>query len=220
MTEEEGSWDTTVEEGLISEGSCFLGALDQLEDGAFYAAAPVEGDEGWCIVFAHAHGEDVIVSVDNTMMSPLLQRPLELGIDVVCHSATKFICGHSDTMAGVVICKEEKLAKEIYFYQNAEGSALGPFDCWLLLRGVKTMGIRVYKQQENAMRIAQFLEDHPLVTKYRAEQDEKTKARLANLSKQRRENAEHDKQKIVKKKERMVSVLVERNGGLVNLRAG
>jgi cystathionine beta-lyase len=110
---------------------------------------------------AHDHG--ALVSVDNTIMSPLLQNPLDLGVDIVCHSATKFISGHSDCMAGVVVVKDEKLAEEIYFYQNAEGNALAPFDCWLLLRGIKTMGIRVYEQQRNAVRIANFLKDHPQV---------------------------------------------------------
>ena len=106
-----------------------------------------------------------LVSVDNTMMSPLLQRPLDLGVDIVCHSATKFMCGHSDTMAGVVICKDKKVAEDIYFFQNAEGTALAPFDCWLILRGIKTMGIRVYEQQRNAVRIAEFLDSHPQVTR-------------------------------------------------------
>ena len=112
-----------------------------------------------------AHSNGALISVDNTMMSPLLQRPLDFGIDIVCHSATKFICGHSDTMAGVVIVNSEELAKDMYFFQNAEGNALAPFDCWLLLRGIKTMGIRVYEQQRNAVRIAEFLQSHPLVKK-------------------------------------------------------
>ncbi|CAL5207233.1 unnamed protein product [Lathyrus oleraceus] len=112
---------------------------------------------------AHAHG--ALVLVDNSIMSPVLSQPLELGADIVMHSATKFIAGHSDIMAGVLAVKGERLAKEIYFLQNAEGSGLAPFDCWLCLRGIKTMSLRVEKQQENAQKIAEFLASHPRVKK-------------------------------------------------------
>lgn len=110
---------------------------------------------------AHAHG--ALVLVDNSIMSPVLSRPLELGADIVMHSATKFIAGHSDVMAGVLAVKGESLAKDIYFLQNAEGSGLAPFDCWLCLRGIKTMALRIEKQQENARKIAEFLSTHPLI---------------------------------------------------------
>jgi cystathionine beta-lyase len=110
-----------------------------------------------------AHTVGAMLSVDNTMMSPILQNPLSLGADIVVHSATKFICGHSDTMSGIVIAKDPELCRDIYFYQNAEGTGLAPFDCWLLLRGVKTMGIRVLHAQQNAEQVASFLHDHPLV---------------------------------------------------------
>ncbi|KAL9150817.1 hypothetical protein ABFS82_11G013100 [Erythranthe guttata] len=112
---------------------------------------------------AHAHG--ALVLVDNSIMSPVLCRPLELGADIVMHSATKFISGHSDLMAGALAIKGESLAKELYFLQNAEGSGLAPFDCWLCLRGIKTMALRVEKQQENAQKIAEFLSSHPRVQK-------------------------------------------------------
>ncbi|CAI8602615.1 unnamed protein product [Vicia faba] len=112
---------------------------------------------------AHAHG--ALVLVDNSIMSPVLSQPLELGADIVMHSATKFIAGHSDIMAGVLAVKGERLAKEIYFLQNAVGSGLAPFDCWLCLRGIKTMSLRVEKQQENAQKIAEFLASHPRVKK-------------------------------------------------------
>ncbi|XP_058087363.1 cystathionine beta-lyase, chloroplastic isoform X2 [Magnolia sinica] len=112
---------------------------------------------------AHAHG--AIVMVDNSIMSPVLSQPIELGADIVMHSATKFIAGHSDLMAGVLAVKGESLAKEIAFLQNAEGSGLAPFDCWLCLRGIKTMVLRVEKQQENAQKIAEFLSSHPRVKK-------------------------------------------------------
>ncbi|ESR55303.1 cystathionine beta-lyase [Citrus sinensis] len=112
---------------------------------------------------AHAHG--ALLLVDNSIMSPVLSRPLELGADIVMHSATKFIAGHSDVMAGVLAVKGERLAKELYFLQNAEGSGLAPFDCWICLRGVKTMALRVEKQQDNAQKIAEFLASHPRVKK-------------------------------------------------------
>lgn len=112
---------------------------------------------------AHAHG--ALVLVDNSIMSPVLSRPLELGADIVMHSATKFIAGHSDVMAGVLAVKGESLAKDLYFLQNAEGSGLAPFDCWICLRGIKTMALRVEKQQDNAQKIAEFLSSHPRVKK-------------------------------------------------------
>lgn len=112
-----------------------------------------------------AHTVGALLSVDNTMMSPILQNPLLLGADIVVHSATKFICGHSDTMSGVVIAKDPELCRDIYFYQNAEGTGLAPFDCWLLLRGVKTMSLRVMQAQTNAEQVASFLRDHPSVIK-------------------------------------------------------
>lgn len=112
-----------------------------------------------------AHAQGALVLVDNSIMSPVLSQPLELGADIVMHSATKFIAGHSDIMAGVLAVKGESLAKEIYFLQNAEGSGLAPFDCWICLRGIKTMALRVEKQQDNAQKIAEFLSSHPRIKK-------------------------------------------------------
>lgn len=112
-----------------------------------------------------AHANGALVLVDNSIMSPVLSLPLELGADIVMHSATKFIAGHSDVMAGVLAVKGESLAKRLYFLQNAEGSGLAPFDCWLCLRGIKTMSLRVEKQQDNAQKIAEFLSSHPRVKK-------------------------------------------------------
>ncbi|KAG0617501.1 hypothetical protein M758_5G193900 [Ceratodon purpureus] len=112
---------------------------------------------------AHEHG--ALVIVDNSIMSPILSKPLSLGADIVMHSATKFIAGHSDVMAGVLAVKGESLAKEVYFLQNAEGTGLSPFDCWLCLRGIKTMALRVERQQANAQKIAEFLVAHPLITR-------------------------------------------------------
>ncbi|KAJ1406784.1 cystathionine beta-lyase [Ochromonadaceae sp. CCMP2298] len=122
------------------------------------------------VCHANTHPVGTLLSIDNTMMSPILSRPLEMGADLVMHSATKYLSGHSDTMAGVVTCRDWKekdgktLAESIYFYQNAEGTALAPFDCWLVLRGMKTMALRVYRQQENAVKIAKWLVDCSSVT--------------------------------------------------------
>jgi cystathionine beta-lyase len=110
---------------------------------------------------AHRHG--VLFCVDNSTMSPYLQNPIALGADLVIHSATKFLCGHSDVTGGVVVAKDQALADEIYFLQNAEGSALGPFDCFLLLRGLKTLKLRMDAQQHSAGLIAKFLHEHPKV---------------------------------------------------------
>ncbi|XP_031404014.1 cystathionine beta-lyase, chloroplastic-like isoform X1 [Punica granatum] len=112
-----------------------------------------------------AHAQGALLLVDNSIMSPVLSQPLQLGADIVMHSATKFISGHSDVMAGVLAVKGESLAKQIYFLQNAEGSGLAPFDCWICLRGIKTMALRIEKQQENAQKIAEFLSSHARVKK-------------------------------------------------------
>ncbi len=95
-----------------------------------------------------------LVCVDNSTMSPYLQRPLELGADIVLHSATKFLCGHSDVMAGAVVVADEELGEELYLIQNGEGAGLSPFDSYLLLRGTKTLSLRLDRQQSNAKAIA------------------------------------------------------------------
>lgn len=101
--------------------------------------------------------KNIKIIVDNTFMSPYLQRPLELGADIVIHSATKFIGGHSDVVGGLVVAKDEETAKEIYAVQNSFGSILGPQDCWLLLRGIKTLKVRVDQCQRTAQKLASWL---------------------------------------------------------------
>lgn len=103
--------------------------------------------------------------IDNTAMSPYLQKPLELGADIVLESATKYLCGHSDVTAGVVTVRDGPLARTLAFNQNATGSALAPFDSFLLLRGLKTLAIRIDAQQRNARRVASFLCRHPAVAR-------------------------------------------------------
>ena len=114
-------------------------------------------------ISVRAHQRGALFCVDNSTMSPYLQNPLDLGADIVLHSATKFLSGHSDVTGGAVIVKDDALAQEIYFLQNAEGSALGPFDCFLVLRGLKTLKLRVHAQQTNAGIIARFLLAHAQV---------------------------------------------------------
>ena len=110
-----------------------------------------------------AHRTGVLVCVDNSTMSPYLQRPLELGADIVLHSATKFLCGHSDVMAGAVVVSDHELGEELYLIQNGEGAGLAPFDSFLLLRGMKTLSLRLDRQQSNARKIAEWLDAQPAV---------------------------------------------------------
>lgn len=107
-----------------------------------------------------ASAAGVLFAVDNSMLSPVLQQPLALGADVVIHSATKFLCGHSDVTAGALVTNDSSLHEQIAFQQNAEGAALSPFESWLLLRGLKTLALRVEKQNDTVRKIAQFLEMH------------------------------------------------------------
>jgi cystathionine beta-lyase len=111
-----------------------------------------------------AHASGAVLAVDSSAMSPYLQNPLDLGADIVLHSATKFLCGHSDVTAGVAVVKDAELAKQIYFLQNAEGNAVAPFDAFLFLRGLKTLKLRLDCQQKNAQSIAEWLAAHPQVT--------------------------------------------------------
>jgi len=110
-----------------------------------------------------AHRNGSLLCVDNSTMSPYLQRPLELGADIVLHSATKFLCGHSDVMAGAVVVNDPELGDELYLIQNGEGAGLSPFDSFLLLRGSKTLSLRLDRQQASAKKIANLLAAHPAV---------------------------------------------------------
>ncbi len=110
-----------------------------------------------------AHAREALVMVDNTFMSPYLQRPLEQGADVVIHSATKFLGGHSDLIAGLAVTADEALGRRVRRIQNAVGAVPGPFDCWLLMRGMKTLGIRMDRGQAGAGRIAEWLRGRPEV---------------------------------------------------------
>ena len=110
-----------------------------------------------------SHKHDLLVIVDNTFMTPYLQKPLELGADIVVHSATKYLGGHSDVVSGLAVVNSEDLAKKIAFIQNSTGGVLGPFDSFLLIRGIKTLAVRMDRHVENAEKAAAFLADHPAV---------------------------------------------------------
>ncbi|MCU1230733.1 MAG: Cys/Met metabolism PLP-dependent enzyme [Acidobacteria bacterium] len=116
-----------------------------------------------CAEVAHAAG--ALVVVDNTFCSPYLQRPLELGADIVVHSTTKFLNGHSDSVGGVVILNSDEIAEKIGFLQNAVGAILSPFDSWLVLRGTKTLAVRMKRHEENGMAMANYISNHPKVKK-------------------------------------------------------
>ena len=104
-----------------------------------------------------AKGRGLLTIIDNTFMTPYYQRPLDLGVDIVVHSATKFLAGHSDVIAGLAVARKNRLAKKIGFLQNALGAVLGPQDSWLVLRGIKTLGVRMERQQQTAQKVAEWL---------------------------------------------------------------
>jgi cystathionine gamma-lyase len=112
-----------------------------------------------------AKQKNIIVVVDNTFMSPYFQRPIELGADIVVHSATKYIGGHSDMVGGVAVTNDEKIAEKIGFLSNSMGGVQGPFDSFLALRSLKTLPIRMKAHAESAMKVASYLESHPHVEK-------------------------------------------------------
>jgi cystathionine gamma-lyase len=108
---------------------------------------------------------NLLFAVDNTFATPFAQKPLELGADLVMHSTTKYLSGHSDVVGGAVITSSEKLHSELQFNINAVGAVPGPFDCFLILRGIKTLSLRLREHEKNASAVANFLEAHPLVEK-------------------------------------------------------
>lgn len=112
-----------------------------------------------------AHQVGAIVLVDNTFMTPILQKPLELGADIVTHSCTKFLNGHSDLLAGILVFKDQQLATDVLWWANNIGTLTSSFDSYLLLRGLRTLAARVKLQQDNAQKVVEFLVNHPKVAK-------------------------------------------------------
>jgi cystathionine gamma-synthase/cystathionine gamma-lyase len=110
-----------------------------------------------------AKANRIPLAVDNTFASPYFQRPLELGADIVIHSTTKYLAGHSDIIGGAVVTSDEKIYGELKFYQNAAGAVPGPFDSWLVLRGIKTLAVRMREHESNALYLARYLEKHPKI---------------------------------------------------------
>ena len=114
-----------------------------------------------CARIAHAHG--ALLSVDNTFLTPVFQRPLTLGADIVVHSGSKYLSGHNDTISGFLVLNEPEIADRLRLIAKTIGAALAPFDCWLVLRGIKTLHVRVRHQERTAKKIVETLEKHPLV---------------------------------------------------------
>jgi cystathionine beta-lyase/cystathionine gamma-synthase len=112
-----------------------------------------------------AKSNGILLCVDNTFASPALQNPLTLGADIVMHSATKYLSGHSDVIQGALVMNDKVLRDELYFIQKSCGAVPGPMDCFLVLRGIKTLGIRMERHSQNGVKIARFLKDHPAVKK-------------------------------------------------------
>lgn len=116
-----------------------------------------------CAEIAKRH--QALTIVDNTFLTPYFQQPLRLGADIVLHSATKYLGGHNDVLAGLVVAADEATAERLYFLQNSIGAVLGPDDCWLLLRGMKTLALRMGRHEENALQCAAWLASHPHVSR-------------------------------------------------------
>ncbi|WP_188207752.1 bifunctional cystathionine gamma-lyase/homocysteine desulfhydrase [Alkalibacillus aidingensis] len=112
-----------------------------------------------------AKQHNLLVIVDNTFTTPYFQNPLKHGADVVLHSATKYLGGHSDVVAGLVVVNDEQLGEDLHYVQNSSGAILGPHDSWLLMRGIKTLGIRMEEHEQNTKEVIQFLQNHPTVKK-------------------------------------------------------
>jgi O-succinylhomoserine (thiol)-lyase len=112
-----------------------------------------------------SHKKGILLVVDNTFMSPYFQNPLSFNADIVVHSTTKYIGGHSDVVGGVVVTSSEKVHDKLRFIQNAVGAVPSPFDCWLVLRGIKTLALRMQKHNGNAQKMAEFLKSHPRISK-------------------------------------------------------
>ncbi|MPS71867.1 MAG: cystathionine gamma-synthase [Chryseobacterium sp.] len=110
-------------------------------------------------------GKDILIAVDNTFATPYIQKPLDLGADIVMHSATKYLGGHSDVIAGALIAKDAELGEKLHFIQFASGGILGPHDSYLVLRGIKTLALRMQRHSDNGFEIAKYLENHALVEK-------------------------------------------------------
>ena len=153
--------DTTDLKNLEKEIQAFKPALVWLET----PTNPLLKISDIAAVSVLAKKANALVVVDNTFMSPFFQNPLDQGADIVLHSMTKFINGHSDVVGGAMMFNSDEIRDKIFFYQNAIGPCHSPFDSWLVLRGIKTLAIRMKAHEQNAFKISNFLENHPKVEK-------------------------------------------------------
>jgi cystathionine gamma-synthase len=115
-------------------------------------------------ISAWAKQKRLLTIVDNTLLTPFFQRPIELGADIVIHSATKYLGGHNDVLAGLIVAKGKELCEALAFHHNGAGAVLSPFDSWLLMRGMKTLSLRMERHEKNAKNIVEFLSQHDAVT--------------------------------------------------------
>lgn len=125
---------------------------------------PLMQEADICEIAKIAKAHRLLLIVDNTFYTPLLQRPLDEGADIVVHSGTKYLGGHNDVLAGLIVAKGAELCEKLGHYQNAAGAVLSPFDSWLLMRGMKTLALRMKQHEENARQVADFLQQHEAVT--------------------------------------------------------
>lgn len=165
VSEPRGITFTTVN---FSDGTAQVAAAIRPETKALYIETPTNPmmrvtDIRAAAELAHAHG--ALLIVDNTFLSPYLQNPLTLGADIVVHSGTKYLSGHNDTLAGFAVVKDATLAARLREISKTIGANLAPFDAWLLLRGIQTLGVRMDRAEENAMALAQWLKTRPEVTR-------------------------------------------------------
>ncbi|MCR8644855.1 aminotransferase class I/II-fold pyridoxal phosphate-dependent enzyme [Paenibacillus sp. N1-5-1-14] len=139
-------------------GECTKGIFIETPTNPLMMVTDIEAVATW------AKGKGILTIVDNTLLTPYFQRPIELGADIVTHSATKYLGGHNDVLAGLIITKGKELSEQMFFLHNSIGAVLGPQDSWLLMRGMKTLALRMERHEANATAIAKWLLTHPMVS--------------------------------------------------------
>src|SRR5580692_9925272 len=160
-------WNVSYEPVQMSDASAVRAALAARTSRLIWVETPTNpllGIADLAALAQIAHEAGALLVVDNTFASPYLQQPLALGADAVVHSTTKYLGGHSDVVGGAAVLADAGLAEQMYFLRNAVGSAPGPFDSWLTLRGAKTLAVRMDRHCQNAARVAEMLASHPQVT--------------------------------------------------------
>jgi cystathionine gamma-synthase len=159
-------WDLTYDSVPMSDPAAVRAALSEGPAALVWIETPTNpllSIADIAALAAIAHDAGALLVVDNTFASPYLQQPLALGADVVIHSTTKYLGGHSDVVGGAIVVADAALGERLAFLQNATGSVAGPFDAWLTMRGIRTLGVRMDRHSENARRVADMLVSHPAV---------------------------------------------------------